>query len=233
MTSKRPSFTWIQYQSPKKGFLTIFTVVGSFTLAWIPHGIKIAFQAVTLEQKLPIWFQLCSYWFLVSSFALHPFVYGLMNRAIRSEIFPAIFPPKNPALKGLPRKNSMRRISMPGKASPRVLPIRLWFNKFELDIQNCSDNSGFWELLVLCVWVVRAIHSFFTAFGSDSPNRISRKRVGALPWTMSTPEFKQTTVLPKHTTDQSKFVSDLCGVTDWWRSLTRGTSFMKEGKIML
>lgn len=113
MTSKRPSFTWIQYQSPKKGFLTIFTVVGSFTLAWIPHGIKIAFQAVTLEQKLPIWFQLCSYWFLVSSFALHPFVYGLMNRAIRSEIFPAIFPPKNPALKGLPRKNSMRRISMP------------------------------------------------------------------------------------------------------------------------
>ena len=42
-------------------------------------------------------------------------IYGLLNRAVRSEIIPAIFPPKNAAMKGLPRKNSQRRISMAGE----------------------------------------------------------------------------------------------------------------------
>ena len=42
-------------------------------------------------------------------------IYGLLNRAIRSEIIPAVFPPRNAAMKGLPRKNSQRRISMAGE----------------------------------------------------------------------------------------------------------------------
>ena len=46
------------------------------------------------------------------SFATNPVIYGLLNRAIRSEIMPALFPPKNAAMRGLPRKNSQRRISM-------------------------------------------------------------------------------------------------------------------------
>ncbi len=34
--SKRPSFLWLQYQSPRKGVLTILAIVGSFYLTWVP-----------------------------------------------------------------------------------------------------------------------------------------------------------------------------------------------------
>ena len=113
LSSKRPSFTWIQYQSPKKGFLTIVAVVGSFLGSWLPWGTVTALEVFGRDSQVPLWTRELAFLSLVASFASHPVVYGLMNRAIRSEIRPAIWPPKNKALRGLPRKHSLRRISMP------------------------------------------------------------------------------------------------------------------------
>lgn len=116
ISSKRPSFSWIAYRSPRKGFMTIFVLVGSFCASWLPisaHAIVCAFSNTYLERyRLLLAAANCLF---VASFATHPILYGLLNRAIRKEMKPAFFPPKNLALQGLPRKNSSRRISDQGE----------------------------------------------------------------------------------------------------------------------
>lgn len=109
---KRPSFAWLQpLHSPRKGLFTIVVIVGSFLVTWLPTSARIVMLVLKGEPP-PVWLCRMSSLLLVTSFATNPMIYGLLNRAIRSEIIPAVFPPRNAAMKGLPRKNSQRRISM-------------------------------------------------------------------------------------------------------------------------
>ena len=111
--SKRPSLTWIPYQSPRKGLLTTLAILGTFVLSWLPFA-SVAL-ATAFEFNTALWPQSVSRLILLTTFVSHPLLYGLMNRAIRSEIAPALCPPRNLALEGLPRKNSQRRISVQSK----------------------------------------------------------------------------------------------------------------------
>ncbi len=126
---KRPSFTWLQTHSPRKGLLTILVIVGCFLVTWVPTAVAAAQAALTRDADDDAslgWVNATAYWCLAVGLLVNPVVYGIMNRAIRSEIVPAIFPPRNPALKGLPpiRRNSNRRGSVPGSNTITVLNFR-------------------------------------------------------------------------------------------------------------
>ena len=54
-SNKRPSFTWIQYQSPKKGLLTTLTILGSFCGCWLPFAAIILLSAFNVHVQIPIW----------------------------------------------------------------------------------------------------------------------------------------------------------------------------------
>ena len=60
--SKRPSFTWIQYQSPRKGFLTILIVVGSFFLQWLPTLVGAIYEVIGWDQRIQEWVKSVSFW---------------------------------------------------------------------------------------------------------------------------------------------------------------------------
>ena len=60
--SKRPSFTWIQYQSPRKGFLTILVVVGSFFLQWIPTLVGAIYEVIGWDHLVQEWVKSVKFW---------------------------------------------------------------------------------------------------------------------------------------------------------------------------
>ncbi len=59
--SKRPSFTWLQYQSPRKGLLTVLVLFGSHLATWMPFTVGATLQAVGLGALVPSWYvQYCT-----------------------------------------------------------------------------------------------------------------------------------------------------------------------------
>ncbi len=55
MQTKRPSFTWIQYQSPRKGLMTVLVLFGSHLLTWTPFAVRATMQALRMGGTLPPW----------------------------------------------------------------------------------------------------------------------------------------------------------------------------------
>jgi hypothetical protein len=64
--SKRPSFLWLQYQSPRKGVLTIFAIVGSFYLTWTPTVARAVMDAFGGVRS--VWFDRIAQLLLITRF---------------------------------------------------------------------------------------------------------------------------------------------------------------------
>jgi hypothetical protein len=55
LSSKRPSFSWLQTQSPRKGLVTILVLFGSHVTTWAPFAARVTAEAVGHGDKVPEW----------------------------------------------------------------------------------------------------------------------------------------------------------------------------------
>ena len=77
LSTKRPSFTWMPYQSPRKGLLTVLILLGSFSITFLPnsaHSIMAALgfhrtEAARLLHRI-------SMLLAVAGFGTNPLLYG-------------------------------------------------------------------------------------------------------------------------------------------------------------
>lgn len=92
--------------------MTVMILLTSFILTLVPNAIGSILSAFKLDGELDPIFHRIAAWLGYVGFSTNPLLYGIMNRAIRLEILPALWSRgRNNAFHGLPRKNSKRRIS--------------------------------------------------------------------------------------------------------------------------
>ncbi|KAG2470507.1 GPRX protein, partial [Polypterus senegalus] len=69
-----------------KAALTLVITVGQFLLCWCPYFTMHLHSLMAGESRVPGSVETATLWLAYSSFALHPFLYGLLNRQIRQEL---------------------------------------------------------------------------------------------------------------------------------------------------